>query len=238
MALAGETLRPGVGHAGALEAHQGDHAPEEQIHFPEVGKLLQHPGADEPVVGMVIDHLGPHHGQELVEALGSGPFEEGVRLPTGADAVDHLAAVMVGIHHGVHGVDVILPVTVDGDGDVALVLGLHQSGQDSVLVAPVAALADAQVMLVLAGQVTNNVPGFVLAAVVDEEDTAVLTNFACGGQGFDLIQEHGGGDGQHLLLVIAGNDNKQSGCHRLSPLFSGLVWPQSAARIMNMGMRE
>ena len=238
MALAGETLRPGVGHAGALEAHQGDHAPEEQVHFLEVGKLLQHPGADEPVVGMVIHHLGPHHGQELIEALGGGPLEEGIRLPAGTDAVDQLTAVMVGIHHGVHGVDVILPVAVDGDGDVALVLGLHQSGQDSVLVAPVAALADAQVMLVPAGQVTNNVPGFVLAAVVDEEDAAVLTDLAGGREGFDLIQEHGGGDGQHLLLVIAGDDNKQSGCHRRSPLFFGLLWPLRAARIMNMGMRE
>ena len=187
---------------------------------------------------MVIDHLGPHHGQELVKALGGGPLEEGVRLPAGADAVDHLTAVMVGIHHGVHGVDVVLAVTVDGDGDVALILGLHQPGQHGVLMAPVAALANAQIVLVLAGKIGDNVPGSVLTAVIDEEDAAVLTDLAGGGEGFDLIQEHGGGDGQHLLLVIAGNDNKQSGCHRLSPLFSGLVWPLRAARMMNMGMRE
>ena len=42
------------------------------------------------------------------------------------------------VYHFIHGVDVILPVTVDGDGDVCHVLGRHQPSQQGILVAAVA----------------------------------------------------------------------------------------------------
>ena len=68
----------------------------------------------------------------------------------------------------IHRVDVVLTVAVDGNGNVALVLGLHQTGENGVLMAAVAALADADIMRVLACKITDELPSAVFGAVVDE----------------------------------------------------------------------
>ena len=99
VALPRQTLVAGVLHRGALKAHQRDHAPEEQVHLVEVGKLLEHSGTDEPVIGVVIHHLRAHGGQKLIKALGGEALEKGVGLPAGAHAVDHIAAGQVSVHH-------------------------------------------------------------------------------------------------------------------------------------------
>ena len=171
---------------------------------------------------MIVDHLGPHGVEQLVKALGGEALEKGVGVPLVAHAVHHLAVVVaVGIHHGVHGVDVILAVAVDGDGDVAFVPRLHQPGQNGVLMAPVAALADAKIMGVAFGQIADNLPGAVFGTVVHKEHAAVRADFAGVRQIGDFFQEHFAGDGQDFLLVVAGYDNVKDrllpGCvHRIS----------------------
>ena len=119
MALARQPLVPLVGDDVAGKAHQRYHAAQEDVDLPVVRKAFQHPGADEPVVCVVEDDVGPQRVHQVVEALGGEPLEEGVGVPAAAHAVHHLRAVQILLHHLVHGVDVVLPVAVDGDGDVA-----------------------------------------------------------------------------------------------------------------------
>ena len=212
VAFPGDPLVPLIGHHRALEAHQRHHAPQVEVDFPELGELLQGAGAHQPVVGVVVHHLGPHGVEQLVEPFGGEPLEKGVAGAAAAHAVDDLAAVPVGVHHPVHGVDVVLAVAVDGDGDVAAVLGFHQPGQHGVLVAPVAALADADIVRVACGQAADDLPGPVLRPVVDKQHPAVGADFAGGGQVGDLFQKQRRSDGQYLLLVVAGDDDVQNGC--------------------------
>ena len=151
-----------VGHAGRLEADQRHHAAQEQVDLPEPGKLLQHAGAHQAVVRMVKDDLRAHGVEDFIEALRGKAFKKRVCLALAAHAVYDVAAVAVGVHHGVHRVDVVLPVAVDGNRNVAAAFRLHQARQHGILVAAVAALADADVMLVTGGQFVDDFPGAVL----------------------------------------------------------------------------
>ena len=132
MALTCYSLVALIGNAGTLKANQWYHAAEEQIHFLKVCKFLQHSGAHQAIVCMVENHLGPHGIQQLVEALCREALEERVGIPFAADTVNHLAAVQIGIHHGIHCIDIVLSVAVDGNGDITAVLGLHQSRQNGI----------------------------------------------------------------------------------------------------------
>ena len=145
----------------------------------------------------------------MVEALGGEPLEEGVGVPAAAHAIDHLGPGEILPDHLVHGIDVVLTVAVDGDGNVAAaaVERLHQPGQHGVLVAAVAALGDADEVLVLSGKLLDEGPCGVAGAVVDKEHPALLADKARCGEVADLFQEQGGRDGQHLLLVVAGDDD-------------------------------
>ena len=87
---------------------------------------------------MVEHHLRAHPVHDLVKALGGEALEEGVGVALGTHAIHDLAALPVLLHHLVHGVDVVLAVAVDADGDVAFVLHGHQAAQKGVLVPPVA----------------------------------------------------------------------------------------------------
>ena len=158
---------------------------------------------------MVIDHLRAHGLQEFIKALRRGPLEKRVRLPAGAHAVDDLAAVPVLIHHPVHGVDVILPVAVDGDRDVAAVPGLHQPRENGALVSAVPALADPDAVRIFFRQLPDDVPCAVFAAVVHEQDPALGADLPLGAELFDLLKEHRRRDGQDLLLVVARDDDIQ-----------------------------
>ena len=71
--------------------------------------------------------------------------------------------------------------------------------------APVPALADAEIMGVGGGQLFDDLPGPVTAAVVYEEDAALVGNLAGGGELLQLFQEHGRGDGKDLLLIVTGD---------------------------------
>ena len=136
---------------------------------------------------MVENNLGPHPVHELIEALSGETLEEGVGVPLAAHAVDHLAAVQISIHHFIHGVDVVLAVTINGDGDVAAVLGFHEACKDRILMSPIAALADAQIMGVRLGKVFNNIPGVVFRTVIYKEHTAIRGNFSGGFQILDFL---------------------------------------------------
>ena len=199
MALVGDNL--------VREAHQRHHAPQKDVDFLVIGKALQHAGADETVIGMVEHDICAQRVHDVVEAFGGEALEEGVGVPAAAHAVHHLGTVQILAHHLVHGVDVILTIAVDGDGDVAgaAVQGFHQTGQHSVLVAAVAALGDADKMLILFSKLLDEVPRFVPGTIVHEQHPAFFAHKTLCGKAVDLIQKHGGSDGQHLLLVVTGD---------------------------------
>ena len=224
VALPCNPLRAFIIDTGAFEAHQWEHAPQEQVHFLKRGEFLQNLAGYQPIIGMVIHRFHAHRIQQLVVALGGKPFEEGIGIPFTSDTVDNLAAVQIGIHHGVHGADVILSVAVNGNGDIAFILGLHEPCQHCVLVAPVAALANAGEVAILPGKVSDNLPGSILGAVVDEQYLAVGTDFFRVSQRSQLAKKHGGSNGKNCLLVIAGDHNIQDRCcHKRLLLLGQLV---------------
>ena len=220
MALPGDALGPGIAHRRAPEAHQRHKAAQIEIHFPEVGKLLQDPRAHQAVVGMVVHDLRPHCREQLIEALGSETLEEAVRLPARAHAVDDVIALQILLHHLIHGVDVVLPVTVDGDGDVAAVLCLHEAGQHGILVAAVAALGNAEIVRILFCQVFDDLPGVVPAAVVDKQHAAVLADFPGGGEVLHLVQELRSCYREYRLFVVAWDHDVENGGHAHTPPLS------------------
>ena len=160
---------------------------------------------------------------QVVEALGGEPLEEGVGVAAAAHAVDHLGPVQILLDHLVHGVDVVLPVAVDGDGDVA-VAGLNQSGQHGVLVAAVPALRNADEMLVFLCKFADQLPSGVLGAVVDEEHPALVADHLFFRKGLDFLQEHRCRDGQDLLLVVAGDHDPENRFgHKMIPRFYKII---------------
>ena len=177
MALPGDALVTLIVDAGALEAHQGEHAPEEDVDFPKIRELLQGPAGHQTIVGVVKNRVRPHPFHELVEAFGGEALEEGVGFPLAADAVDDLRPGQVFVNHCIHGIYVVLPVAVDGNGDIAFAPGFHQACQQRVLVAPVPAQADAFVVFILFGKLANEIPGAIFATVVDEQHPAVRADF-------------------------------------------------------------
>ena len=152
MALSRNPLMSFIIDGSTLKAHQRKHSPQEQIHFMVILKCTQSPGGDQTVVGMVVDNFRPHLVHHFVKAFRRHPFEPGIGISAGADAVDDLAAVKILPDHLVHGIDVILPVTIDGDRNIAVLLGLHETGQNGVLVSAVSALCNPDIPGVFFGQ--------------------------------------------------------------------------------------
>ena len=75
---------------------------------------------------MVEDRLDAHRVQQLVESLGGEPLERGVGVARAAHAVDHVAALAVAQQHLGNLGHIVLPVTVQGHGDVAVSTALHE----------------------------------------------------------------------------------------------------------------
>ena len=125
----------------------------------------------------------------MVKALGGEALEEGVCIAAAAHAVDHLGTVQILFNHLVHGVDVVLAVAVDGDGDIAAaaVQGFHQTGQHGVLVAAVPALRDPDEMLILFCKPGDELPCLIPGAVVDKQHPALVADQPCGGQVVNLL---------------------------------------------------
>ena len=189
MAVTGQPLMPLVGDYLAGKTHQRHHAPQEDVDFPVVGKAFQNPGADEPVVGVVEDDVGPQGVHQVIESLGGKALEKCVCVPAAPHAVYHLGTLQILAHHFIHGVDVVLAVAVDGDGDIAAaaVQGFHQTGQHGVLVAAVPALRDPDEMLILFCKPGDELPCLIPGAVVDKQHPALVADQPCGGQVVNLL---------------------------------------------------
>ena len=74
---------------------------------------------------MVENHICPHPVQQFIKALCGKALKESIRFTFASDAIDDFCAIQVCIHHFVHGIDIILPVTVNGNGNITLVLRFH-----------------------------------------------------------------------------------------------------------------
>ena len=71
----------------------------------------------------------------------------------------------------------------------------------------VSALRYADEMLVTFCQVGNNIPGFILASVVNEHDSAFCGYLPLGGKLIKLPKEHRGRNRQNFLLIVARYNN-------------------------------
>ena len=209
MALAGDPFVPLIEDRGAFKADQREHPPQKKVDFPVVFKGAEDLRRDEPVIGVIVDDLCPHIIHQFIEALRRHPLEPGVRVPAGTHAVDDLTAVQVLAHHLVHGVDVILAVTVDRDRDVAVLLGLHQAGEHSVLMPPVAALGNAQKVRVFPRKRLDDLPGPVPGSVVYKQHPAFVRDQRFFHQIPDLVQKHGRRDRQDRFFVVTWDHNPQ-----------------------------
>ena len=205
--LAGHALVALVVDARAPEAHERHHAAQEQVDLAELRQRVEGAGAQEAVVGVVVDALHAHRGEQAVEGLRREALEERVRLAARADAVDDVAAVEVGVDHGLHRRDVVLAVAVDRDGGVAMSARLHEAAEQGVLVAAVAGERAAAERRVRRRQALDELPGAVPRAVVDEQDVARGVDLALGDEVLELGLEQAARDRQDLLLVVAGDDD-------------------------------
>ena len=67
VAFAGNALMALVIDAGALESDQRKHAPQEDVHFLKIRKVLQYPGRDKTVIRVIVYRLHPHPVHQLIE---------------------------------------------------------------------------------------------------------------------------------------------------------------------------
>ena len=156
---------------------------------------------------MVEHDLGAHRIQKLIEALRSKALEKRICLPLAADPVNDLISLQIPIYHFIHGVDIILAITVDGDRHITNIFRLHQTSENGILMPTVAALADTDIMGILTGKVADDLPRLITGTVIDEKDPAVRTDLAAGSQLFDLLQKHGCCHGKHLFFIVAGDND-------------------------------
>ena len=176
MGLARHTRRTVVVHAAAAVAHQRYQPPQEQIDLRELCQPLHRPAAEQPVIGVVIHALRAQTGHQPVKELRRGALEQRIRFAAGAHAIHHIAAGFVFGQHGVHGMDVVLSVTVQADRHIRLRHRLKEPGQQGILVPPVAGKPHPAHRRLCLRHGADGLPGAVAAAVVHKQHTAVRRN--------------------------------------------------------------
>ena len=68
--------------------------------------------AHQAVVRVVVNNLGPHGVQQLVETFCRKALEEGIRIALAAHAVHDVVALVIVIDHLIYRVDIVLKVCV------------------------------------------------------------------------------------------------------------------------------
>ena len=139
MRSAGLPFLPDIFHRSALEAHKRHQTPQVYVHFLIFEQFLQRPCGDQPVIRVVVHHLGTKPGENLIVALCGEALEGRVFTPILPHTVHNVAPGVILLQHAVDGVEIVLPVAVDGDGDVTPVGSLGESRQQGVLMTTVAA---------------------------------------------------------------------------------------------------
>ena len=166
VAFTGHPFMPFVIDRAAFKAHKREHAAQKDVDLLKVGKMPEHFGAYQTVIRMVINHFDAHLVHEPIKGQRARPFEPTVAYTAAADAVDDITAFLVFLDHAVHCVQIVLPVAVDRDRNIAVFLCLHKTGQKRVLVPTVPALRNAEDMLVSLRKLTDDVPGHISGSVV------------------------------------------------------------------------
>ena len=178
--LSREALVPVIGYDAAFKTDFRHDTPQKEVDLLILGQGVQGPFAHQTVIGVVIHNIHAQHFHELIKALGGGAFEEGVGIPFVPHPIDHLAALMILVQKGVQHVDIVLEIGVQGDGTVRPFPGGHQTGQQGVLMTPVVGQLEAGNQAVFLVEPGDQLPGAILAAVVHQQDAAVLPRPAGG----------------------------------------------------------
>ena len=86
-------------HAVRLVADQRHHAPQKEVRLPVFGELLHGPPGHQPEIRVVVHCPDPHQPHQLIEQLGCGPLEKGVRPALLPDTVYDVTAPVELVHH-------------------------------------------------------------------------------------------------------------------------------------------
>ena len=127
MASACQTSMTLVIDACAVKAYHRDYSAEKQIGFFVFFKLIQKTSVEKSVVSMVVYGTATHFVHKLIEEKGTAALKEAVRVPVGAHAVDYVGTVIVGGNHIVHGIYVVLTVTVNAYCYIGVIFYFHES---------------------------------------------------------------------------------------------------------------
>ena len=172
---------------------------------------------------MIVDNIGTEHAHQAVKRLRRGTLPEGIGLPVIAHTVHNVRAVQICRNHAIDRIDIILPVTVHADRNIAFLRRRLQSCQKRILMTAVAAERDARADGVLLRQTADQLPCPIGTAVIDKQHTAVLMDHACLYQLRQLADKQRRGYGQHRFLIIARNYNIQYRFHILYYLVYGWI---------------
>ena len=136
-ALPRKALRALVGDGRPPVSDLGHNAPQKKIHFRKLCQALHGTAAHQPVIGMIEDDIHPQRLHDLVKSLGRKALEEGIRIPLAAHAVNDVVSLVIGIHHRINGVDIILQVRIHGDHHIRVADCGEHPRQQSILMPPV-----------------------------------------------------------------------------------------------------
>ena len=85
----------------------------------------------------------------------------------------------------------------------------EKAREHGILMSPVSGLGNAEVVLILCSKVRDDLPGEIFAAIIDKQNSRIFRNQSLPGKILNLLQKLRCSNGQHLLLVVAGNHDPE-----------------------------
>ena len=125
---------------------------------------------------MVIYDVSAETVQHLIVCLRSEALHKGIRVTVLTNPVNDVASLIVFKDHVAHCTDIVLSVIIDGYGDIAVFHSLHKTGYNSILMSSVTRKAYSLNVRILRTQFLDRVPGIIAAAVVNEQNAALVAD--------------------------------------------------------------
>ncbi len=207
MAFPGKPFFSLIVHACTLKPDKRDHAPQKEIDLFKVGQFFQHSFTEQPVIGMIENNFRAEPFQAVIKTFRRNSFKSRIGLPFLPYSVYDLTAVIICVDHRVHGVDIILTVTVNADCNIRIPLRLHKSCPKSILVPSVPGKCKSCKTGIRLRQFRDDLPCVVPGTIVYKQDFARLADLPVPDQGTYFFREHPARNGKHFFLIIAWHNN-------------------------------
>ncbi len=156
---------------------------------------------------MIGHYIHTQHAQQGVVTTGTPALEDSVLYPAATHTEHHLVAGAMGVDHLFDHASIILQVRIQRNDGITI--GGEQARQQCILVAAVAREFHAIDVGMLRGELFDELPGAIRAAVIDEPQVAVIGDLA---PALEIVQQQqylAHALGQHRCFVVTGNDNAQ-----------------------------